>query len=64
MSPALRKALRSLLVDIASMQRFPTFPEEFGPFSVYEIDEAGATIEWPNLAITAAEVKRLLDAEG
>lgn len=56
---ALIKAVKSLIVDIESMQgNAPYDSNWFGPFS--EIDEVAGIVEWPNLAIQLELVKREL----
>lgn len=54
------KAVKSLISDIESMQTRD--PNWLGPFSEYEDSEDGdgIDIEWPNLAISVEEVKKLL----
>lgn len=55
------KAVRSLLSDIESMQPHCNNDNYwFGPFS--EIDEYNNLVEWPNLAISAEDVKKALEA--
>ena len=56
------KAIKSLLSDIEAMQSERTYL--FGSFSEYEKDyeDDNVHVEWPNLAIAAADVKAALAA--
>lgn len=59
-------ALKSLLGDIDDMRCIPSDEKEdnnnwFGPFSESEdCGEDGPAIEWPNLTISAEDVKKAL----
>lgn len=56
---------KALLGDTESMQERPeSYREEFGPFSDYRENEDhyGAVIQWPNLAISADDLKTSLAA--
>ena len=64
-TPDFLQAVKSLVSDIESMQERPqTYPESFGPFTAHDadvqdiIEDLGVTVEWPNLAISLAEVKK------
>jgi hypothetical protein len=60
MTNELIKAVKSLITDIESMQ-LPT-PNWFGHFSEgEEVEYDGFAVEWPNLAISLAAVKALLE---
>lgn len=56
------RAVKSLIIDIESMQPHGN-PDNywFGPFSESEETMDGTIIEWPNLAILLADVKKLLE---
>lgn len=56
------KKVKSLLADIESVQMAPGIGHEggqywFGPFSEFDNNIESVTVEWPNLAISAQEVK-------
>lgn len=60
----LLKAVKSLVNDIESMQCVNK--DYFGAFSEYDIDDNGrgpVDIEWPNLAISLAAVKKLIEPQ-
>jgi hypothetical protein len=64
------KAVKSLISDIESMQINSTANADwFGHFSVFEVTlntrtgGENAVIEWPNLAISLAAVKKLLEPQ-
>lgn len=59
---ALIKAVKSLLSDIEAMEYRPDW---YGTFSEFQEEDDASfitsmTVEWPNLAISAAEVKKIL----
>lgn len=56
----LLQAVKSLINDIESMQS-RTSSDWFGRFSEWEDSLDGALVEWPNLAISLAAVKALID---
>lgn len=62
MNEELLKAVRSLISDIESMQddEEPNWFNNFGEH-VYRDEDDTMSIEWPNLAISVAEVKKLLE---
>lgn len=57
----LQKAARKLLNDIESMAAGSEF--EFGEFSEWmSAGEDGVVVAWPNLAISAAKLREVLDS--
>jgi hypothetical protein len=62
MNPAVAQAINALLNDIEAMQSGDAW---FGEFSEYNIDfaEVTASVEWPNLAISARNLRELLDEQ-
>ena len=60
MEEKLLKALKSLVSDIESCQS-EMYPYWFGPFEETKEDiDLGTEIEWPNLAISCEEAKKLI----
>jgi hypothetical protein len=60
MTEKLIQALKSLIIDIESMQD-KELTEYFGPFSEsFENDDGNTVIDWPNLAISLDDLKQAL----
>jgi hypothetical protein len=58
---ALLRALRDLVSDVEAMR--DSTRDGFGPFSESAEETDGTHISWPNLRITLAQAKRVLESK-